>query len=428
MARQSSWRGHGDRRILGVVDIGTSKTACFILAVTPGRGAPEAPGAAGADSAMFLGSGLARTQGLKAGLVTNLTAAEASVRVAIAAAEDMAGGVLSEVYVTAGASRLLSLNMTARADVASGVVDRADPDRVLAAVRAFAEREGRTLIDLAVRRWRLDGAPPVPYPPLGLAGRSLAAEAHIGAVDEAVLRNLSVLLERVDIDPAGAVFPPHASALAVTTGQERADGVLVIDLGAGTTGFAILREGGLTALDSIPFGQSLLTYDLARDLSTSPEEAERIKLVYGTLISARSDSREPVAFDRQGSRSEISRAEVREILSVRTTSLIEQLGERLGACGAGRLPDLKVVLTGGGSLLPGLARVVEETLRRPVRLGAPRTFPGTPEIASSPIYSTVTGMALGVLAGKAGSFGFEERSPLTQSYLERVGEWLRESL
>ncbi len=259
-------RGKADRRRVpawGLLDIGTSKIAAAIVA---GDG-PEV---------RVAGVGLQRSKGVKAGVLTDLDAAESAVRAAIGQAERAAGVTLEGVSVSFAAGRLKSRHFAAKTEVPAGRVAQADLDRVTAAGRDYAERDGRSLVHLNALGYRLDGAPGA-REVRGLAAHQLTADFHAVTADEAPLRNVMLLIERCYLACDGIIAAPYASALAVTTPEEREIGVTVIDIGAGTAGIAFFAEGQLAGVDVVPVGSQHLTFDIARGLRTPLVEAERIK-------------------------------------------------------------------------------------------------------------------------------------------------------
>ena len=174
-----------------------------------------------------------------------------------------------------------------------------DLAKLMAAGESYAERDGRTLIHLNRLGCELDGAGGV-KDPRGLSARRLSAALHAVTADEAPLRNLLVLIERCYAGCDGLVAAPYASALAVTTEEERQFGVTCIDFGAGTTSIALFADGLFAGTDVIPVGGQHLTYDIAKTLQTPLVEAERIKTLYGTLLNAQSDEHEVVFLSDRG--------------------------------------------------------------------------------------------------------------------------------
>lgn len=418
---------HSGGQIIGLLDVGTSKVACLIVALEP-RGPSIL---AGMDTAFrVLGFGHQRSRGLKAGVITDLAEAEVAVKATVDQAERMAGMTLDDVYVSVACGRLKSDVFAANADVDGGVVARRHLDRVLDGARAYAERDGRMLVHMNRVGYRLDGAPGG-GDPRGLAADKLTADLHAVTADEAPVRNLMTLVERCYLGVAGLVVAPYASALAATSTEERRLGVTVIDIGGGVTSLALFADGKFVHADTIPVGGHHMTFDIARGLQTPLAHAERIKALYGTLSSAPSDGREAFSFplagdDEAGVVSKTTKADLSEILRPRLASIVGLVDERLEQCGLRAWAGERVVLTGGASQLVGCGAFVANLLGAPVRVSAPDAAAALPTAVSMPPFSTVAGLVAAATSGEGIVAIGQERDTLGQGYLGRVGSWLRE--
>src|SRR5262245_28235678 len=269
---------------IGVLDIGTSKTVCLIVAAPNTR----ASGGWRREVASVLGFGHRPSRGLKAGVVIELDGAEQAVRAAVTKAEERAGLTLDEVFVAVTGGQRKSTTFEAETRIERDVVRVADTGRLMAAGRKYVQRDGHALLHLNHVAYRLDGAG-VSLEPFGSAGSVLAADLHAVTVEEAPLRNLLQVVERAYLSPAGIVPAPYASGLAAITEEERQRGATCIDMGAGATSVSMFAAGRLLWVGSVAMGGQHVTFDIARALSTPFAEAERIKTTFGTLESAGSD-------------------------------------------------------------------------------------------------------------------------------------------
>ncbi|MEZ5898213.1 MAG: cell division protein FtsA [Hyphomicrobiaceae bacterium] len=409
---------HSSRRggIIGLLDIGTSKVAAAVVA----SGEPNGP--------RVLGVGLQRSRGVKAGVLTDLDQAEAAVRAAIAQAERAAGVTLQSVIVSTAAGRIKSQHFAARTDVLSGRVGNDDLARVHRAARDYAMRDGRSLLHINELTYRLDGLPSG-YEPRGLAARHLAADFHAITADEGPLRNLHCLIANCHLECDGIVAAPYASALAVTSQEERELGVTVIDIGAGTACVALFAEGHFVGADVVPVGSYHITTDIGRTLQTPLSEAERIKTLYGTLVSAQSDEHETFSYslagEEDGATYQTTKARLTEIIRPRFAHILGLLRERLAANPASPYAGDKVVLTGGACQLLGSAEFAANELGRPVRLGKPAELAGLPSSVVGPHFSTLCGLAAAAEAANGSLFGAGESAP--GGYFREIGDWLAES-
>lgn len=410
---------------LGLLDIGSAKIAAAVIVVDQDR-------VDGANGLRVAGLGMQKSRGVKSGLLNDLDAAEDAVRAAVAQAERAAGLGIDSVAVSVSCGQLASSYFTARADVEAGVVRDADIARAFSGGRAYAERNGRMLVHLNALGYGLDGAMTQSHP-RGLAGRNLAARMHAVTADEMPLRNLLMLIERCHLQCDGLIAAPYASGLAVTTAEERALGVIAIDMGAGTTSSAVFADGRLVATDVVPVGAQHITIDIAKALQTPLGEAERIKTLYGTLISAQSDQNETFSYtlsgEEEGATYDATRAQLTAIIRPRIAHTLETIVERLRARGQWAQCQ-QIVLTGGGSQLIGCANFASSIFGCRARLGRPGGLSGVPSSGATGPIAAVLGLGLalheGSVVGETGdvigasSFGKGE-----SGYLGRVGSWLR---
>jgi len=416
MGREKTKQRSGSKRITAVLDIGTSKIACLIAAVEPA-------------GVRVIGVGHQRAEGVKGGVVIDLDRAEHAARAAIAQAERMAGVELAEVHVAVSCGRLKSQNFSARVEIAGGLVGDNDIRRLMQAGQTYVEQGGRTLVHMNEVALRLDGAPGF-RDPRGMAARELAYDLHAVTADEAPLRNLLMVVGRCYLEPASHIPAPLASALAVATEDERRLGVTVIDIGAGTTSLAMFAEDRFLYACATPMGGTQITFDIARALHTPLAEAERIKALYGTVICAPSDEHDAFTYSSAGEDDGIlyhmTKAELADVVRPRVTAMCHYIRQRLEECEMTAYAGRCLVLTGGTSQLTGLADFMAAELGRPVRVAGPQPVSGLPPACSSPAFSTVVGLLVAETQGASGRRVYRSRDAEADSYLKRVGSWLRE--
>ena len=411
--------------VLGLIDVGTSKICCLIAV----RDAAYRRGGLGLGYRV-IGIGYQRSRGVKAGVVVDLDEAEQAVRAAVAQAERMAGVQLEEVIVSAACGRMRSSHFVAHADIESGYVRDSEIRRVAAAGRAYAERDGRLLLYLDRLGWRIDGVPGI-TDPKGMAGHRLSADLHAITADDAPIRNLVSLIERCYLTLSQTIPSPLASALAVTTEEERRLGITCLDIGGGMTTISVFADGRFLYADTVPVGGNHMTFDIARELRTPLAEAERIKALYGTLVAARSDEHEvisyPLAGEDEPTLHHTTKARLRSILQPRMEGLLGLVRERLQRSNITSYAGERVVLTGGTSQLIGIAEFAANSLGRPVRVSRPQPFGGLPASSCGPAFSTVIGLAAAAQHIRNSWSAFPQYSDVQESYLGRMGQWLRHS-
>ena len=410
--------------VFGVLDIGTSKTVCLVVAPPNSR----ASGLWRREGAGILGFGLRPSRGLKAGVVIDMEGAEQALRAAVTQAEEAAGLTVEEVFVAVTCGRLKSVTFEAETAIADRIVSGADAERLAAAGRSYAQRDGHTLLHLEEIGYRLDGAG-VPNP-RGMAGNQLAADFHAVAVEDAPLRNMLHVVERGLLSPAGIAPAPYASGLAATTEEERRSGIACIDVGAGATTLSMFADGHLISVGTVAAGGHHVTFDIARSLSTPFAEAERIKMLHGSLEDGAAQDETMFSYAVSGANQplhETTKADLNGIIANRMSDLLGQVMERIEGSGLAHVAAHHVVLTGGGSQLKGLTAFAEDLLNRPVRLGRPEPSEGIPSAYCSPLFSTVVGLIPIALNPAARLRGPRVRHDLApEGYFRRVGQWLRE--
>ncbi len=409
---------NGGAELTAVLDAGTSKVACAIFA--GGRGRPLE----------LLGIGHQRARGVKAGVITDIEAAEGAVRAVVNQAERMAGLTLQSIVLAVSCGRLKSQTFAASARLEDGVVSDNDVARVASAGRAYAERDGRTLLHLNGLGFRLDGAGGI-ADPRGLAGRELAADLHAVTADEAPLRNLLHVIERCYLEPEDALPAPYASALAVTTGEERHHGCISIDMGAGTTTMSFFVDGSLAGVDSIAVGGNHISYDVARALGATLDDAERIKTLYGSLAAAHSDAHEIIPYqivdgtDRMPG--QVTRAGLRDVIRPRVEAVFGLVHERIAAT---RLPARvfqRAIITGGASQLVGLGDFAADVLGRPVRIARPEAIGAMPAAMCTGAFAATIGAMKAVSDPAIAKTRMMTAPDFVPNYLGRFGQWIRES-
>ena len=409
--------------VLGVLDVGTSKTVC-VIAMLPGSSAA----ASSLAGVQVLGIGEQPTRGLAAGAVTDIDAAEQVVRGAVMQAERMAGLVLEEIYLGVASRGLKSSTFAASANVEERVVGENDIDRLLDAGRRYAERDERTLLHMNCISYRLDETGGI-ADPRGMAGAKLAADLHAVTVKDAPLQNLLHVVERAHLPATGLAPAPLAAGLAATTREERQLGVVTIDMGAGTTSVAMFAQGHALWTDLVPGGGGNITGDIARALAISGPEAETIKRECDMLAGSAGEDDEASPKGRTAGLRLSHRAtmsEVRDIVRSRVAVHLRHVAQRIKASGVAHLAGDRVVLAGGASLQPGMRELAAEIFVRPVRLARLDPLPGMPGQFCHPQYAAAIGLVhlaldptAGVRRGRPGA--------RPSGYLGRVGQWLSES-
>ena len=417
--------------LVAALDIGTSKVVCLIAKLTPH--APQEVLRRRTHAVEVIGFSHTGARGMKAGNVVDLVEAEEAVRHAVDGAERAARRQIEAAVISVSAGRLGSELYAASVDIA-GTVNDSDIARVLAAGSRQSVRPGRVVLHSVPIGFALDDARGI-RDPRGMLARRFGVDMHVVTADTAAVRNLMLTVERCHLAVEAMVASPYVAGLAVLADDEADHGAAVIDMGAGTTTVAVFSSGRFIHADGFALGGFHVTMDLARGLSTSVYDAERIKTLYGSVLAGGLDERDmitvpTVGVDERDPPQFVSRATLTRIIKPRVEEILEMVRDRLATSPFAAEPRARVVLTGGASQLTGLPELAARLLGRPVRIGRPLGVGGLPDDAKGAAFAAAAGLL--VYPQAAHLEQFEPRQTRRQmtgtgGYIARVGRWLRES-
>lgn len=425
----------GRSSVLSILDVGSSKIVCLIARLRPLRGSGEA--LRGRTHAIeILGLGHQRSQGVKSGVVVDLDAVERAIRLAVDAAERRARMTVSSLLVTLTCGRLASETWSGSVSVGGREIGEGDVGRVLAAGRSHSINPGRAVVHSLPIGYSLDEQSGI-ADPRSMIGDRLGVAIHVVSADEPPLRNLELAINRSHLSIERVVATPYASALAVLDDDEMELGSVVVDLGGGTTSTAVFTDGQFAHADAIALGGNHVTVDIARGLSTRVEDAERLKTMDGTALPSSADDHEmlcvpPIGGGEDGyAPTVVPHSTLTKIIRARVEETLETVRDRINKAGFAPLLARRLVLTGGGSQLAGIADVARRIMARNVRLGRPLGVTGMPDVARGPAFAA----AVGLLIYPQVALHEQIMAPRQMGavrmtgtgYLARVGQWFRES-
>jgi cell division protein FtsA len=418
--------------LVAALDIGTSKIACLIARLKPC--APSDALRGRSHSIEVLGVSHIQARGIKAGAVIDSNEAEASVRRAVSLAEKMAGVQLEAVLLSVSAGRMGSELVEAAAEISGGAVTEPDVTRVMMAATRHGSDEGRTVMHALPVGYSLDGVKGV-RDPRGMVARRFGIDTNVVTVDSSVVKNLMLVVERCHLGIEAMVSSPYAAALSVLADDEADLGAAVVDMGAGTTTIATFSGGRFVHASGFALGGQHVTMDLARGIGACIADAERIKTLYGTVLTGGSDARELMSIPSPGDSERdppqiVSRATVTNIVRQRVEEIFEMVRDRLADSPFASEPRARVILTGGAAQLTGVVDLAARMLDRQVRIGRPLGLARMPEEAKSASFAVPAGLL--VYPQYAHFEHFEPRHTRqlmtgTDGYFGKVGRWLRES-
>jgi len=406
--------GRGLARLITAIDVGTTKICTLIAEVEE-----EEEGAL----VQVIGFGNAPSRGMRKGSVVNISQLAQSVMESVEQAEKLAGLTVSRAYVSITGSHVFS--MTSRGMIAvrrhSGGITAEDVARVVEAASAVSIPYTQEIIHVIPRHFIVDGQPGI-QDPIGMEGSRLEAEVLMVTVSSSALNNLRKCLKEVGIEPERFILAALASGEAVLTEAEKEMGVILADIGGGTTDIAVYMDGSLLYTSSLELGGNMITSDIAFGLRMPFSSAEEIKKKYGCALAEEVGEDEGVEATVFGSdkKQVLSRRFMAEIIQARVEEMFDYLYREAQKSGYAGLLPAGLVLCGGTAEIKRIDELGRRYLEMPVRVGRPSGVQGLVEKLESPVYATAVGLLLWpirqkILKGKMTS----------KSWKERVIEWFR---
>lgn len=380
-------------RAYAAVNIGSFRVSCMIL------GQDES------GALQVLGSSHRKSEGVKRGYVTDMTAASDAIRQAVEKAEATARTTIASVTIGCAGAGLSSKVASVEVSIGGRRIEEDDIDHLLSAARDMLQPDGRMVLHAQPAHYTLDGAHGVANP-RGLHAETLGVDVHVVMAEGAPVRNLIEAVQNAHLDVDAVVASPLASAYACLSAEERDLGVALVEIGAQVTNVSVHAGGMLLGLKSIPVGSNDITDAVASSLGIRRSQAERLKCVSGSAIATPSDHREMVPVNGPGEehggrlargadeQNRIARAELVGIVTERLSVLASEVGKALKSLGFSGANAGQVVLTGGGAELHGIAEFMQGALGRAVRVGKPVQLTGLPEGHATPGFATLAGLCL----------------------------------
>lgn len=412
-----------ERRLVAGLDIGSTKT-CAVVAEITGE-LPRAP------VAKILGVGLARSQGVRRGMVRDIDETTRAVTDAMGNAQRMAGVKVAEVTCGIAGEHVAARTSSGVVAVTADEIGEGDLHRVTEVARAVPLGRDHELLHDIPQEYMVDQQKGI-ADPIGMTGMRLEVEMLLVTVQATAAQNLRKAVQRAGYRVTDLVLESLAAAHAVLTDDERELGVALVEVGGGSTGVAIFQDGKIRHLASLPFAGMHVTSDLVQGLSVTQADAERIKERHGVAYEPLVDPSEMVDLPStpgQGSR-QSSRQLVAHVIHQRVDEVFQLVGrefERAGVAG-GRLPA-GIVLTGGTAHLPGMVELAREAFAVPVRTGTPELgIAGLVDSVQAPRYAVPVGLVLYAarrLAQHAGDRGLLVGDGMDR-WLGTVKRWLQD--
>ena len=370
-----------ERTIVGI-DVGTTKICTLV-------------GEATDNDLRIVGVGVAPSRGIKKGVVVNVVDAAAAIKASIEKAERSSGYEIARAFVSVTGSHINAINSRGVVGVSKGNkgITAEDVERALDAARAIAVPQDREILHVIPRSFTVDGQDGVKEP-IGMLGFRLEVEAHIVTGQSSSIHNLLKCVESCGVGVDGLVLDPIAAGAAVLTENERDMGVVLADIGGGTTDIAIFIEGSVWHTTVLAVGGNHITNDVAVGLRVPAEAAEQLKMEHGHARYETIDPTEVVqvkAFG-DGGVTRVQRRDLAEIIEARTEEIFQLILQEVKRSGYDGLLPAGVVITGGTAQLRGMRDLGRQILNMPVRVGTPQNISGLVDTIDAPAYAASVGV------------------------------------
>lgn len=398
------------------LDVGTSKIVAIIAEIDEEGGVE------------MIALGSHPSQGLKKGVVVNIDSTVDAIGKAVAEAERMAGVKVSSVFAGIAGSHIRSMNSHGIVAIKDTEVSDEDVERVVDAARAVAIPADQRILHVLPQEFVIDSQDGI-HQPIGMSGVRLEAKVHLVTGSISAAQNITKCIHRCGLEVEDVILEQLASSHSVLTDDERDLGVLLVDIGGGTTDIAVFTEGAIRHTAVIPIAGDQVTNDIAVAFRTPTQFAEDIKVRYACALTQLASPDEMVEVPGVGDRSarRLARQTLAEIVEPRYEELLALVHGELKRSGFEDSCAAGVVLTGGTSKMEGVVELAEEIFHMPVRLGVPQHVSGLCEVSRNPIHATGVGLLL---------YGRERRKnprsePVDtrseQGLLKRMANWLKQN-
>ncbi len=370
-----------DEPVIVGIDVGTTKVCTLVARLESDQ------------QLRILGVGIEPAKGMRKGTVVDMTAAGQAIARSIEKAERTSGLEIESALVSMAGAHVSSENSRGVAGVSSRTIDDEDVIRVVEAARAVTIPHNREMIHVIQRGFVVDGQGGIRNP-VGMHGYRLEVETHVITASAATVENLRQAVAAAGVRASQFVLNPLASAEVVLSETEREMGVVVCDIGGGTTDMAVYIEGDVWHTMVLGIGGNHITSDIAHGLHLPVNHAEEIKLQHGYALEKHVDAEEAFYINPFGEENPVSinRKELSHIIEARVEEIFSLVMQEIKRSGYDSLLPAGMVLTGGVSALPGIRQLAKQVLGMPVRVAQPEGLIGMVDQLDSPAYATSVGL------------------------------------
>jgi cell division protein FtsA len=394
------------------LDIGTSKIMVVVAEILPG------------GLLKIAGFGVSPSNGLKRGVVVNIDATVQSIQQALREAELMADCKIGRVYTGITGSHIRGINSSGMVAIKDKEVSRSDVKRVLDTATAINISNDQRLLLVESQEFVIDGQDV--KDPIGMSGIRLEAKVHIVTGAQSAAENIIKCVHRCGLEVEHLMLNPMASNLAVLTNDERELGVVLVDIGAGTTDVAVFTGGAIRHTAVIPIAGDLITSDIAMALRTPTKDAEDIKVESGCAKQLLTDPESEVEVPGLGDRGprRLSKQALAGVIEPRVEEIFSLVQQAIRETGYEEVLSSGIVLTGGASVMPGILELGEDIFLKPVRRGIPKYSGNLSDMVAQARASTVMGLLEEARLARMRGLKVGHNQGSIKNTLSRAKDWL----
>jgi len=373
-------------QIIASLDVGSSKIRTVIALLQDNKKVPN-----------IIGVGVAPSTGMRKGNIIDVDETISNISAALEDAERMSGAPIHHVFVSVSGSHVESFDskgVIAISHAGSEIIED-DINRVLEAAQAVNMPSNRRILRIIPKSFSIDDQRGIKNP-VGMIGVRLEVDAHIITGQSTIIKNVEKAVHQAGVDIDDLIPASLASAEAVLSRRQKELGVLVVDIGSGSTSVAVFEEGSTLHTASLPVGGESVTNDVAIGLRTSIDTAEKIKIEYGTMMPEEVNDRETIdlslisKIDNQ----KVSKKHLSEIIQARYHEIFVMVKDELRSIGRDGMLPAGAILTGAGVKMPGCIDLARDVLGLPVQIGFPTEVDGVVDKIDDPAYATAIGLVV----------------------------------
>ena len=433
-AMRSMRKAAMQRGVIAILDVGSSKIVCLILRFDGSDKVSETEGVsslAGQTGFRVIGAATTRSRGVRFGEISAMSETERAIRTALQSAQKMAQIRVDHVIACFSGAEPRSYGLDGSVEIENTVVSEQDVARVLSSCDVPDFGPGREVLHAQPVNFVLDHRSGL-SDPRGQIGQQLNTDMHMLTVDAAAIQNLAHCVRRCDLELAGVASSAYASGISTLVEDEQELGAACIDMGGGATSISIFMKKHMIFADAVRMGGDHITSDISMGLQVPMTTAERIKTVNGGVVATGMDDRDMIdtggdTGDWDHDRRQVSRAELIGIMRPRVEEILEDVRARLDAAGFDHLASQQIVLTGGGSQIPGLDGLASKILGQQVRLGRPLRVRGLPGATTGSGFSSAVGLCLFAAHPQDELWDFEILENYQGRSFKRAVKWFRDN-